>query len=163
LLRVYTEDLFLMPDLSGSTVSPGITAYDGNLLNDVFSSIKKSWRDIVSPTNFAIQVVVFRDGTAFKFSMQHAAGDAVGKYKILLLNQHGVPNGYFKLCTMQLQHSATGFMVRYHNERSNSTGNTELPAIATFRIHDGRCARGFGPNKLASGGISARGTFSSLP
>ena len=68
-----------MPDLSGSTVSPGITAYDGNLLNDVFSSIKKSWRDIVSPTNFAIQVVVFRDGTAFKFSMQHAAGDAVGK------------------------------------------------------------------------------------
>lgn len=53
--------------------------HDGDSLNRIFSDGKRSWLNTLCPRIFAIHAVIFQDATVFKFTMQHAAGDAVGK------------------------------------------------------------------------------------
>jgi hypothetical protein len=40
-----------------------------------------SWHDTLFPRIFAIQAVILHESTVFKFTMQHAAGDAVSMYR----------------------------------------------------------------------------------
>lgn len=77
-LNIRMDEHNVLPDLTGTTTSPGITAYDSNTLNDLFRKSKKSWKNTLYPRIFAIQVVILRDAAVFKFSMQHTAGDAIG-------------------------------------------------------------------------------------
>jgi len=73
------DDQNVLPDLTGTITSPGITTYDSKTLHNVFTKSKRSWHDTLCSRIFAIEVVILRDATVFKFMMQHAAGDAIGK------------------------------------------------------------------------------------
>jgi hypothetical protein len=79
-LSIRIDDKNILQDLTGTTNSCGITTYDGNTLNDIFRSCRRSWHDTLCPRIFTVQAVIFLDATVFKFTMQHVAGDAVGQY-----------------------------------------------------------------------------------
>jgi hypothetical protein len=64
--------------MAGTEVGDGITVYDANTLGDLFDNNTISWSERLRPRIFTIQAVTTEDATVFKFTMQHAAGDAVG-------------------------------------------------------------------------------------
>jgi hypothetical protein len=68
-LSVRIDDKNVLQHLTETTISCGITMYDGNSLNDIFRSCKRSWHDILCPRIFTVQAVVFLDATVFKFTM----------------------------------------------------------------------------------------------
>jgi hypothetical protein len=143
-------------------MSHGITIYDSNTLNDVFRSCKKSWYNTLCPMIFTIQAVILLDATVFKFTMQHAAGDAVGECLQIFISQCVIADIRFELCTMRPPHSAKDSMTKFRNAQSRQTGNTELPVTTlSLRPEGSRSARLFEQNKLAIGGTCARETSSS--
>lgn len=64
--------------MAGARARDGITVYDANVLGNLFDDSKISWSDRLRPRIFTLQAVTLEDATVFKFTMQHAAGDAVG-------------------------------------------------------------------------------------
>jgi hypothetical protein len=150
------DDKNILPSLTGTTVSHGITKHDSNALNDVFSSCKRSWRDTLYPRIFTIQAVLFLDATVFKFTMQHVAGDAVGERLEPLTDQHGIADRP-QLSTMPLPLSVKGFTTRFRNEQSKRIDNTKSPTMTAPHLEGGLYPHLFALNKRAIGGTSAQG------
>lgn len=73
-----TDDRQILPDLVGTKTKDGVTVYDANTLGDLFDNNSIAWSDRLRPRIFTIQAVTMQDATVLKFTMQHAAGDAVG-------------------------------------------------------------------------------------
>jgi hypothetical protein len=69
----------ILPDLAGTKTDDGVTVYDASTLAALFDNYAVSWPNRLRPRIFSIQAVTMQDATVFKFTMQHAAGDAVGK------------------------------------------------------------------------------------
>jgi hypothetical protein len=67
----------------------GITVYDAAILHDLFDNNETSWSNLLCPRVLTIRAVTMQDATVFKFTMQHAAGDAVGRYSVL--EKEGIP------------------------------------------------------------------------
>jgi hypothetical protein len=64
--------------LAGTRTEFGITVYDANVLGDLFKENQISWYNRLRTRIFTIQAVTTQDATVFKFTIQHAAGDALG-------------------------------------------------------------------------------------
>jgi hypothetical protein len=77
------DDRQIPPDLAGTKTEHGITVYDADILGDLFDKNATSWSNRLCPRIFTIQAVTMQDATVFKFTMQHAAGDAVGMYQAI--------------------------------------------------------------------------------
>jgi hypothetical protein len=77
-LSIRSDDRQILPDLAGTRTEHGITVYDANSLGILFNNKRTSWRNRLCPRLFTIQAIIMQDATIFKFTMQHAAGDAVG-------------------------------------------------------------------------------------
>jgi hypothetical protein len=159
-LSIRINDKSVLPSVTGTTVSHGIKTYDSKALNDIFSSCKKSWRDTLCPRIFTIQAVLLLDATVFKFTMQHVAGDAVGKRLEPLTDQHRIADRP-QLSTMRLPLSVKGFTTRFRNEQSKRIDNTKSPTMTAPHLEGGLYPHLFALNKRAIGGTSAQGTNSS--
>src|ERR1700712_3073382 len=72
------DDRCIMPDVIGKKTEHGITVYNPDILGGLFKDSATSWMDRLCPRMFKIQAITMQDATVFKFTMQHAAGDAVG-------------------------------------------------------------------------------------
>jgi hypothetical protein len=77
----------ILPDLAGTKTDNGITVYDANVLGDLFDHNAISWPNRLRPRIFSIRAVTMQDATVFKFTMQHAAGDAVGVYTLSMMTE----------------------------------------------------------------------------
>jgi hypothetical protein len=79
-LDTSNNDRCIIPKLIGKKTEHGITVYNPDILGGLFKDRAISWLDRVCPRIFKIQAITMQDATVFKFTMQHAAGDAVGTY-----------------------------------------------------------------------------------
>lgn len=79
-MSVRSEDRQILPELAGTKAKGGIAVHDANVLGDLFDDSKISWSNRLRPRIFTVQAVTMKDATVFKFTMQHAAGDAVGTF-----------------------------------------------------------------------------------
>jgi hypothetical protein len=77
-LSIRSDDHQILPDLAGTKTEQGIIVYDATVLGDLFDNKAMSWSNRLCPRIFTIQAVTMQDATVLKFTMQHAAGDAVG-------------------------------------------------------------------------------------
>jgi hypothetical protein len=68
----------VLPDLAGTKSDGGVTVHDANAIGDLFDLDMIHWPKGLWPRIFTNQAVTMQDATVFKFTMQHAAGDAVG-------------------------------------------------------------------------------------
>ena len=67
--------------MAGARAKDGITVYNAKVLGDLFDDSKIPWSNRLRPRIFTVQAVTLEDATVFKFTMQHAAGDAVGMFR----------------------------------------------------------------------------------
>lgn len=79
-MSVRSEDRQILPELAGTKAKERIAVYNANVLGDLFDDNKIPWSYRLRPRIFTIQAVTLEDATVFKFTMQHAAGDAVGMF-----------------------------------------------------------------------------------
>jgi hypothetical protein len=79
---ICTDNRRILPDLAGTKTESGITVYDANVLGSLFNETQISWYNRLRTRIFTIQAVTTQDATVFKFTIQHAAGDALGMSQV---------------------------------------------------------------------------------
>jgi hypothetical protein len=69
-----------LPSLAECKKSGDVEIHDATVLHDLFRKGAKTWTDCFRPRIVQIQAAIMRDATVLKFTVQHVAGDATGKY-----------------------------------------------------------------------------------
>ena len=122
-LNVRGEYRRVLPDLSGTKIGNSVTVYDANVLGDLFDADAISWSNRLRPQIFTIQAVIAQDATVFKFTMQHAAGDAVGMFAFMVAEIDSIADSM----TRSLQSS--GRFLRRVGRRHPQALNESQPGI----------------------------------
>lgn len=77
-VRIVNESIF--PALAATGSPGGIEVHNSRPLDVLFRNLPKALKDRLYPRVLVIKAVIMQDATVMKFTVQHAAGDATGRY-----------------------------------------------------------------------------------
>lgn len=77
-VRVVNESI--LPALAASGSPGGIEVHDPRPLDVLFRNMPKALNSRFYPRVFVVQAAIMQDATVMKFTVQHAVGDATGRF-----------------------------------------------------------------------------------
>lgn len=115
----------MQPDLIGDVNSHGVAVYDSKILRDLSLRNNTNWVDLLWPQIFHIHAVICRHMTVFKFTIQHAAGDASSRSSLL-------PARWSLLTRFQgLYRAAEAYCLCLHRDISKRVVNKQSTSTAS--------------------------------